>query len=204
MTDCWSANGRGGKQREVSRGKEEQSSETRGRREEEGGGRRVRRWAWSSVSCLPCPPPSLLACDPSLFPPSASLQPVAISDFLGNLRNNTPERAQDSDTHNKPASVTLNPTHKKSSENSPPLFFARESFWETHWNRPLLMKPNSIWGFHGAQWLLWKNQSVFPCSIFVWESSGSSPQHLFMQKHLSSIVSATLRGRNAKYHPHLQ
>lgn len=60
------------------------------------------------------PPPSpfsLLASDPSLLPLSLS-KPVAISDFLGNLRNNTSERAQDSDAHNKPASVTLNPTHK--------------------------------------------------------------------------------------------
>lgn len=55
----------------------------------------------------PSVPPRLL-----LLPPSPFLQPVAISDFLGNLRNNTSERAPDSDIHNKPASVSLNPTHK--------------------------------------------------------------------------------------------
>lgn len=60
---------------------------------------------------LPLTPHSFLSHSFSL--PLLLSKPVAISDFLGNLRNNTSERAQDPDTHNKPASVTLNPTQKK-------------------------------------------------------------------------------------------
>lgn len=67
---------------------------------------------------LPLTPHSFLSLSHSFSLPLLLSKPVAISDFLGNLRNNTSERAQDADTHTKPASVTLNPTHKKSYENS--------------------------------------------------------------------------------------
>lgn len=64
------------------------------------------------------PPPPPLSLSLPLTPHSFSLplllsKPVAISDFLGNLSNNTSERDQDSDTHNKPPSVTLNPAHRQ-------------------------------------------------------------------------------------------
>lgn len=108
----------------------EQRNETGCRREGEEEEEEGRHKEEGLIISFLLPPPHLpsLPVTPHSFLPS--FQPVAISDFLGNLRNNTAARAEDSDTHNIPASVTLNPTHKTSSENSPHFSFACESFWE--------------------------------------------------------------------------
>lgn len=157
-----------------------------------GGERGMRRRARSSVSCLPTPsPPSLSPSLPltrrsflsrSFLPPCASLQPVAISDFLGNLRNNTSERAQNSDTHNKPASVTLNPTHKKSSENSflfsLPLSLSgkriekKDLYWWSLMEYELFLDVNKHYG---------KSKPFYRLPL-VWGFSGKSVEHIFYVK----------------------